>query len=102
MTLPALLFDLDGTLVDTLDLLLGSMRAAFHGRTVAPSDAEWRAGIGTPLRTQLRAFAANEDDVEELAAAYRAHQREHHDELTRCYDRVVPTLEALHARGHAM
>ena len=100
--LPALLFDLDGTLVDTLELILTSMRHAFGARTGAPTDEQWRVGIGKPLRTQLREFAANEDDVEELAAAYRAHQRTHHDRLTVCYDRVVPTLEHLRARGHPM
>jgi pyrophosphatase PpaX len=51
---PAVLFDLDGTLIDSIELLLSSARHAFEGwhRTV-PTDAEWIRGIGTPLVEQL-------------------------------------------------
>jgi len=58
MTLPAILFDLDGTLIDTIELILSSARHAFEEWPVRPTDEEWVRGIGTPLVQQLRAYAA--------------------------------------------
>lgn len=100
---PAILFDLDGTLLDTMELLLGSMRHAFaehEGRR--PTTGEWVAGIGTPLRTQLREFLNSDDEVERVVSRYRGYQQMHHDTLMRCYDDVVGTLEVLHSRGHPL
>lgn len=97
----AVLFDLDGTLVDTIELLLSSVRHAFRDRAGrVPSEAEWVAGIGTPLVTQLRPFAADDADLALLVAGYREYQHEHHDRLTRCYDRVIDIVSRLKADGH--
>lgn len=97
----AVLFDLDGTLVDTIDLLLDSVRHAFRDRTErVPTEAEWIAGIGTPLASQLRPFAVDAADLALLVAGYREYQREHHDRMTRCYDRAVEVVSALRGRGH--
>ena len=97
----ALLFDLDGTLIDSVGLILESVRHAFSsiGRT-PPTDAQWIAGIGTPLVTQLREFARDDTEVAELVSGYRRYQREHHDRLTRPFPQVVPTLLALRDAGH--
>lgn len=101
--LPAVLFDLDGTLVDTIELILSSARHAFEGWPGgSPSDEAWVRGIGTPLVDQLRAFAANEDEVGVLLDRYRAHQNAHHDLLTRCYDGVPAAVAELFDRGHPL
>ncbi|HEX6966397.1 MAG TPA: HAD-IA family hydrolase [Gemmatimonadaceae bacterium] len=99
----ALLFDLDGTLADSIDLLLASFHHAFETVRVAPpSDAQWIAGIGTPLVAQMRSHVSDEALVEALITAYRAHQREHHDRLLREFDGARETLALLRARGHPM
>jgi len=98
---PALLFDLDGTLVDTIALLLASMRHAFTTCGIAcPTDAEWTAGIGTPLQTQFRDFVRNESAIPRLVTAYRAYQHEHHDALTNAYEGIPALVARLEERGH--
>lgn len=98
---PALLFDLDGTLVDTIALLLGSMRQAFDAVGIPrPTDAEWTAGIGTPLHTQFRDFVKDEALIPRLVTAYRAYQHEHHDALTNAYEGIPALVARLEERGH--
>ena len=100
-TRPALLFDLDGTLVDTIALLLGSMRHAFDSLGIPrPTDAAWTAGIGTPLRTQFRDFVSDEAIIPRLVTAYRAYQHEHHDQLTTAYEGIPALVARLEERGH--
>ena len=101
--LPAVLFDLDGTLIDTIELIVSSARHAFEGWPAgAPTDADWIRGIGTPLVEQLRGFAANEDEVALLLERYRAYQHIHHDRLTRCYDDVPAIVAQLADRGYPL
>lgn len=99
----AVLFDLDGTLIDSIELILGSMRHAFSrcDRTV-PSDDEWLTGVGIPLRTMFHRYAASDVEIDELIAAYREHQLANHDSLVRCYDEVPETLGALALAGHPL
>jgi pyrophosphatase PpaX len=101
---PALLFDLDGTLIDSIELILGSARHAFigfHGQ--APTDEEWRASIGRPLQRVLLEFAASDQvEADRLLNRYREYQMLHHDNLVRAYDGVVATLRKLAGTGHVM
>jgi pyrophosphatase PpaX len=99
----AVLFDLDGTLIDSIGLLLRSVRHTFEGREDrAPTEEEWIAGIGTPLAEQLRPFVESDEDAEELVTRYRIYQRTHHDRMTTAYDGVLDTLEQLYNWGHPM
>ena len=100
---PALLFDLDGTLIDSIELILGSARHAFIGfEGRIPTDEEWRAGIGRPLQAVLREFAGDDLEADRLFQRYRAYQLEHHDRLVRPYEGIVETLAALADAGHRM
>ena len=98
----AVLFDLDGTLIDTIGLLLECARHTFEGRTPAPTDDEWVAGIGTPLRKQFAAYTQSDDEIEQLTQRYRAFQRIHHDRLTNAFPGVIEVLDELEAKGHPM
>lgn len=99
---PALLFDLDGTLVDSITLIVESMRHAFREREGAPSNEEWIAHIGTPLAACFRHYARDEDDVQLLIAGYREYQLANHDRLVRAYEAVPETLRALRERGYPL
>jgi pyrophosphatase PpaX len=98
----AVLFDLDGTLIDSIGLLLKCVHHTFEGRALAPTDEEWVAGIGTPLSAQLAAYAKGDEEVEALTRRYRTFQREQHDELTNAFPGVVETLLELERRGNPM
>ncbi|HSJ65994.1 MAG TPA: HAD-IA family hydrolase [Gemmatimonadaceae bacterium] len=99
----ALLFDLDGTLVDSIELIRSSFRhacATVLAREIAEED--WLAGVGTPLRTQMQGFARDETETDALIAAYRSHQLAHHDRLLAEYAGVREALETLRREGHSM
>lgn len=96
------LFDLDGTLVDSIGLLIASMEYAFEGREHRPPVAEWVSMIGTPLDAMIRAWARDEADLVFLRERYREFQVAHHDERTTAYPGVVETVRALHAAGHPL
>jgi pyrophosphatase PpaX len=98
----AILFDLDGTLVDTVPFILAAVRHAFDGYGRCPTDAEWIAGIGTPLRTQLAALARRAEDVEPLFARYRAFWLAEHDRMTRCFPGALEAVRLLAEGGHPL
>ena len=96
----AVLFDLDGTLADTVELILRCFRHTLQvHRGEAPPDDAWLSGIGTPLRDQLRAFTDDPDEVERMAATYRDFQGSIHDENVAPYDGAVAMVTELGARG---
>ncbi|MBK9517097.1 MAG: HAD-IA family hydrolase [Anaeromyxobacter sp.] len=98
----AVLLDLDGTLVDTVPFILAAVRHAFQGYGRCPTDAEWIAGIGTPLRDQLASFARQPDDVPALFDRYRAYWLQHHDAMTRLFPGAGEAVRALRAAGHPL
>jgi pyrophosphatase PpaX len=99
----AVLFDLDGTLIDSIDLIVNSALYAFEkcGHP-APAAEEWLADLGLPLQAMFSRFITDESRMADLVAGYREYQLENHDRLVRPYDEVSATLEALHARGLAL
>ena len=84
MRFPVVLFDLDGTVIDSGAIILASMRHATRevlGREYP--DAELMATVGGPgLEAQMAALAP--DRVDELVRVYRAHNEPLHDELACC------------------
>ena len=100
---PAVLFDLDGTLIDSIELILNSARYAFEKLDrQCPPDSEWMAGIGIPLFTMFGRYARDAADQAALIAAYREYQLANHDRLIRCYDDVLSTVAMLSVSGHEL
>ena len=101
-TLPVILFDLDGTLIDSLELLIEAMQHAFASREgPAPTVEEWVSSIGRPLRWQFGQYAG-EEEVQSLVQSYRTYQLEHHDRLTRLYEGIHDVVVRLHEAGHRL
>jgi len=84
MRFPVVLFDLDGTVIDSGAIILASMRhAAREVLGAEVSDDQLMAAVGGPgLEAQMRALAP--DHVDELVTVYRAHNEPLHDELVCC------------------
>lgn len=97
----AVLFDLDGTLIDTVELIRVSFRYATRvvlGEEMP--DEVTMANVGQPLLQQFRDMAPGH--AEELLRVYRAFNMEHHDELAREYPGTADTLSTLADRGIPM
>jgi pyrophosphatase PpaX len=94
------LFDLDGTLADTVELILRCYRhtMATHLGGLRP-DGEWLRTIGTPLRDQLRDFARDESEAAAMLETYVAYQKRIHDGLVRPYPGAREALDRLAGRG---
>ena len=101
MRFPVVLFDLDGTVVDSGGIILASMRHATRtvlGREI--SDQALMAAVGGPgLEHQMRALGP--DHVEELIRAYREHNEPLHDELRVCVG-MDDVLVALKEQGRKL
>ena len=99
----AILFDLDGTLVDSIELIVAAAMNAFACRPgPCPSEAQIRSTIGRPLPTTFGPWLVDDDDLPFLISKYREYQLEHHDRLTNAYDGIVDAVSALHTLGHPM
>lgn len=95
------LFDLDGTLIDTVELIRISFRHATEqvlGDAIP--DEITMANVGQPLLTQFRDMAP--DHADELLLAYRAFNVQHHDALAKSYPGTVGVLTKLAERGMTM
>jgi pyrophosphatase PpaX len=98
-----LLFDLDGTLIDSIDLILRSYRHTMRiHRHEEPSDDVWMEGLGTPLWVQFRRWTSDEAELRAMVDTYRDYNLAHHDELVRPYDGVVEQVLRLDAAGKAL
>ena len=97
----AVLFDLDGTLIDSIGLIVESFHHTFATFGLPPeSDAVWLGGIGTPLRGVLAPWARDEAMLRGHAAtAYRVHFVEHHDARVRAYPGIPAVVRRLLAAG---
>jgi pyrophosphatase PpaX len=98
---PVVLFDLDGTVVDSGAIILASMRHATRevlGRDF--DDAELMQAVGGPgLEAQMAVFAP--ERVDELVRVYRAHNEPLHDELEACAG-MEDVLVRLHEAGRRL
>ena len=101
MRYSTVLFDLDGTLIDSGEIILSSFRHAT--KTVLereiPDEVLAAAVGGSNIYDQMRAF--DEERAEELVRVYREHNEPLHDELV-AFEGIERVLQRLKAEGRQL
>jgi len=96
-----ILFDMDGTLADTTELILTAFRETFRILGLPPrSDEEFLSQVGRPLLRQMRDIDPQRES--ELVSTYARLYDRYHDELAREIPGVRESLEELSGRGYRM
>ncbi|MDN4619019.1 pyrophosphatase PpaX [Paenibacillus sp. PsM32] len=93
------LLDLDGTIVDTNELIIASFINTLESNGLAPLTREQIIPhMGLTLEQQLRAFSGV-DDVTSYVTAYREYSAIHHDTMVAPFPEVTEVLTRLQAEG---
>jgi pyrophosphatase PpaX len=93
-----ILFDLDGTLIDTNRLITESFRHTIRTHYDREPDMEIvRAYYGKTLRAALEVLGP--DKVDELIQTYREYNLQHHDRLARSFAGVAEVVRELYNHG---
>jgi len=97
---PAVLFDLDGTLADTVELILRCYRHTMKEHLgEAPPDARFLATIGRPLPVQLLDFARDDAQHAAMRQTYVEFQRGIHDDMVSPFPGADDVLRRLKEAG---
>jgi pyrophosphatase PpaX len=100
-TLPpyrAVVFDLDGTIVDSVELIIVSFQHAIRevlGREAGREESI--ANVGRPLKEQM--VMLSPEHADELVAVYREFNHREHDRMLTLYDGILNLLHALQVGG---
>ncbi len=98
--LTTFLYDLDGTLLDSVRLILDSYHHTHRVHALPPrTDREWLAGLGTPLRVQFQGSVRPDLSMDQLVETYRDFNLSNHDTMATAYPGVVDVVRRIHARG---
>ena len=112
-SIDCVLFDLDGTLIDTTDLIFRSYQHALRAiLDRSATDEELYLGYGQPLTQAFGEILSHQglaysepeysDVVQRLITAYRAFNIEHHDALAREFPGVRLSVAELARRGYTL
>lgn len=96
----AILWDLDGTLADTIPLIVAAYRHTMEvHRGSVPPDDRWLEHVGRPLKETLRDFTASAEEAEALRRTYVGFQEREHDRMVQPYPGLVELVQELGRRG---
>ncbi|WP_096269458.1 pyrophosphatase PpaX [Paucisalibacillus globulus] len=97
MNIHTILFDLDGTLIDTNKLITESFYHTFNHFGLEFTHDEILAFNGPPLKETFEKIDL--DKAEAMITTYREHNLEHHDAYVKIFPNVKETLEKLKKQG---
>ncbi|MFA1819183.1 pyrophosphatase PpaX [Virgibacillus oceani] len=97
MSIHTILFDLDGTLIDTNDLIMASFEHTFRHYELTFSREEIMAFNGPPLVETFRKIDL--ERANEMIETYREHNLFVHDDYVKAFPNVVETVKVLKNDG---
>lgn len=94
----AVLWDLDGTILDTTELILGSYKFAFKEiLRVEIGDEEAISNFGRTLSDVMSGYS--EDKAEQLIECYRDYNHRMHDDMIHPFPGIIDALANVKRRG---
>lgn len=98
LLIKAILFDLDGTLINTNNLIIKSFNHTFKTHLNKTLDEkEIVMFFGEPLKETLARY--DKENVDELLKTYREYNEVRHDDLTEAFEGVEEAIIALKEKG---
>lgn len=99
-TYETVLFDLDGTLIDSNQLIFESYHETLAEHGLPPvTDVDLAAGFGIPLRENLLRISPPNAPLEALVVTYTRINAAKHDRMVRAFDGIPEALTALSRAG---
>src|SRR3954452_9383617 len=99
-SLHAMLFDLDGTLIDSIRLILDSYHHTLTQHNLpARSDEDWLRGVGTPLAVQFSEWRESPDVLDAMITTYREYNLKNHDSMVTIYPGVLEAVREIKSAG---
>ncbi|WP_261131933.1 pyrophosphatase PpaX [Bacillus sp. Marseille-Q3570] len=98
MKIDTILFDLDGTLINTNDLIISSFTHTLEQfKPQQYSRDDIISFIGEPLVDSFK--RVDETSVAEMVRTYKEHNLAHHEEYVHAFEGVAYTVKTLHEKG---
>jgi pyrophosphatase PpaX len=97
-----ILFDLDGTILDTNELIIASFLHALREHNLTSMTREQIISqMGGALKEQL-AYFSGKTEVDDIVQSYRTFNLLKHDEMVQVFPYVQEVMSALHGKGIQM
>lgn len=99
-----IIFDLDGTLIDSADAIIESFKKAFYYCGCEPKIPYSKSLIGPPLMEILSYLsgATDKTTLNALADAFKSYYDEYGYSRTKAFDQIPIVLESLHQLGRSL
>src|SRR5699024_7068696 len=97
MNIRTVLFDLDGTLIDTNELIMASFKHTFAKFQLSFTDEEISTFNGPPLEETF--YNIDPERADEMLKVYRKHNIKHHRHYVKVFPQVIETLKKLKKKG---